>query len=74
MEPETIAGAVSLIGGIVIWAIRQEGRIDSLGKDTESNKKRVEDIRAEMIAKHTEMRDDIGYIRKRIDEALNGKH
>lgn len=55
-----IAGVAYLVGSIV-WAVRQEGRINMHEKQHENHEKR-----------HDEIARDISYIRERIDRALNG--
>lgn len=53
--------AVPTIGGIV-WAIRQEGRINALTD-------RQDDMRTDIA----EIKGDVRYISSRIDKAINGK-
>lgn len=55
-----LAGAI--VAGIV-WAVRQEGRLNGHDQELSDHAKR-----------HDEMREDLSYIRQRIDSALNGKH
>lgn len=47
----------------VVWFVRLEGRVN--GHDREHG---------EHIRRHEELRDDLAYIRERIDTAINGKH
>lgn len=49
--------------GLVIWAVRQEGRINAHDL-----------LHGAHDRKHEEIREDLTYIRQRIDSALNGKH
>lgn len=56
----TIGGAV--ISGLV-WLVRLEGRVN--GHDREHK---------QHADRHEEMREDLAYIRERIDKALNGRH
>lgn len=53
--------ALSFIGGIV-WLIRLEGRVNT-----------NEALHATLKENHDELKDDVRYIRERIDRALNHK-
>lgn len=54
-------GALAWAGGVVVWAVRQEGRLNL-----------HERMHMEHARRHDEMRSDVSYIRERIDRALNG--
>lgn len=45
-----------------IWLLRLEGRVNGHDRD-----------HTEHLRRHNELRDDVTYIRDRIDRALNGK-
>jgi hypothetical protein len=55
--------ALGIVVGLVAWAVRQEGRINLHAALHEEHAKR-----------HHEIKEDIEYIRERIDRALNGRH
>lgn len=57
---ELVTGAVTLVA-LVAWAVRQEGRINLHAALHEEHAKR-----------HAEIKEDVNYIRERIDRALNG--
>lgn len=59
MAPAVLTAGISF----VVWLVRLEGRVN--GHDREHK---------EHTRRHEEMRDDISYIRRRIDSALNGRH
>lgn len=42
--------------GVIVWLVRQEGRINSHDREFD------------------DLKDDVRYIRERIDRAINGKH
>lgn len=46
----------------VVWAVRQEGRLNAHDRQHAEHDKR-----------HGELREDISYIRERIDSALHGR-
>lgn len=54
--------ALSFVGAVV-WLIRLEGRVNT-GEALHNNLKES----------HDELKDDVRYIRNRIDSALNGRH
>lgn len=55
--------ALGVFVGLVVWAVRVEGRVNT------------HDVRHdEHDRRHGEVREDLTYIRKRIDEAINGRH
>lgn len=54
---------VGAVVAVVVWLVRIEGRVN--GHDREH---------MEHAKRHDEMREDLSYIRDRIDRALNGKH
>ncbi len=67
-----VIGMVSTVVVVVVWLVRMEGRVNTQeqrhtdhiqanSKEHEQHKKR-----------HEELRDDILYIRDRIDRAING--
>lgn len=71
---------VALAGGVVIWAVRQEGRLNAHDKMIENQDKRHDEhviarerMRQEMLARHQEIRADLAYVRDRIDRALTDR-
>ncbi len=60
---ETVAmWLIGLALTALVWAVRQEGRVNAHDRELNAHAKR-----------HDELRDDISYIRERIDSALNGR-
>lgn len=59
---EVITIAV-LVVGLIVWAVRLEARVDAADRA-------VSDVRAEHDKDLRQFREDLGYIRTRIDEAL----
>lgn len=58
MDAQTVGLAVAMAlpaGGVVVWLLRLEGRVNT------------------NQALHNELREDVKYIRERIDRALNGR-
>jgi hypothetical protein len=53
------AGGVAV--GAVVWFVRLEGRVNT-----------NEALHASLKENHDELKDDVKYIRSRIDRALNG--
>ena len=62
-EPGLVLSAVVTFVALVAWAVRQEGRINSHDKELLDHAK-----------KHDELREDISYIRNRIDSAVGRHH
>lgn len=57
---------MTLAGGFIsalVWLVRLEGRVNGHDREHKDHSQR-----------HEEMREDLSYIRARIDSALNGKH
>ena len=71
---EIIMGLVGTWVSGVIYAIRQEGRINLHDKRHDDHEKRFEELRGDTENLRSEMREDLDYIRNRIDAALNGRH
>jgi hypothetical protein len=57
---EVLTG-IGIVVAAVAWAVRQEGRINLHAALHEEHAKR-----------HAEIKEDVNYIRERIDRALNG--
>ncbi len=74
VEPGLILTGVVTVGGILIWALRQEGRINAHDKEHEEHRKEIEKVRVSSEQRHSELREDISYIRERIDTALKNGH
>ena len=74
MDMSLALAGLGLFGGIVIWAIRQEGRLNTHDQQHAEHKTQIEKVAAEALRRHDEVREDLLYIRQRIDAALNGKH
>ena len=55
--------AGAFVIGYIVWLVRLEGRVNGHDREHKEHKDR-----------HDEMREDLAYIRQRIDKALNGKH
>lgn len=66
MDASFAAAAVSFFGAIVVWAVRQEGRLN--GHDRE-----LRMIREDAEQRDRDLRDDLQYIRQRIDAAIDGR-
>jgi len=58
----------------VVWLVRLEGRVNEHERQHNAHKERDEEIKADFIRRHEEVRSDLTYIRDRLDRALNGKH
>lgn len=63
MEPSVIVTVGIALVGVIIWSVRQEGRLNAHDERHDVHEQR-----------HVELRDDVRYIRQRIDSAINGKH
>ena len=64
-----ITAALGGVLGVVIWSVRQEGRINLHTKQFEGVYEKFTDHEK----RHEELRSDILYIRQRIDDALGGR-
>lgn len=71
MEPGLILTGVITMSGILIWAVRQEGRLNAHDREHEEHRKRDDQQKTDVATFRTEVREDLNYIRERIDEALN---
>lgn len=63
MDTGQVMTGFSVLLGAVIWLIRLEGRVNTHDREHRTHRERVE-----------ELREDLAYIRARIDNALSGKH
>jgi hypothetical protein len=54
---------IGLVGGIVVWAVRVEGRGHT--QDVQ-----IEDVRQTHSTDTAQIREDLAYIRERIDRAI----
>lgn len=63
MDAGVVVTVTASAVAVVVWLVRLEGRVN--GHDREHK------IHAD---RHEELREDISYIRERIDSALNGRH
>lgn len=59
---------------VAVWLGRLEGLVRSQDKRHVEHEAARQALRRDIDAKHAELREDIQYIRERIDRALNGKH
>lgn len=62
MDASAVIPVVIAFVGVVVWAVRLEGRVNAHDRAHEEHKQR-----------HEELRSDLTYIRERIDRALNGR-
>jgi hypothetical protein len=65
--------AGGLAVGVIVWLVRMEGRLNGVQQAHEEHVKTNDREHAQHHKRHEEMRDDITYIRERIDRALNGR-
>lgn len=63
MESGVALSMAASFVGAVIWLIRLEGRVNT-----------GEALHHNLEKSHDELKDDVRYIRDRIDRALNGRH
>ena len=57
-----VVSAAAAIVAAIVWAVRVEGKVYAHAQQMQAHEKRVD-----------EMREDLSYIRQRIDRALNGR-
>lgn len=74
MDIGAIITGVLTVSGILIWALRQEGRINANEKMHQDTREEIERVRETAEKRHDQLREDIVYIRERIDKALNNGH
>lgn len=58
----------SLIAGVIIWSVKQEGRINALYARMDAQDKYAEDRKADMDRRHNETVDWLKRIEHKIDE------
>lgn len=68
-----ILGVGTAIVGSVVWLVRLEGRVNGHERQHAKHEERDEELKADFMKRHDEVRSDLTYIRDRIDRALNGK-
>ena len=56
------------------WLFTIKGRVDAHDKQHADHELAIAAARADDLKRHEELRQDIAYIRQRIDSAINGKH
>ena len=71
-----IVGAIGVVGIVsgLAWLFRLEGRINGHDGEHKEHRRRHDAIEAEHRRDNDQMREDLSYIRSRIDAALNGRH
>lgn len=70
----TEAGVISMMVaavGVIVWAVRIEGKVRAHESDLALLRKQADDYRLEMRAEFAIMRSDVQYIRQRIDAAMS---
>jgi|DEB19_MinimDraft_3_1074340.scaffolds.fasta_scaffold72192_2 hypothetical protein len=65
---EIIMGIVATWIGGVVYAIRQEGRINLHDKQHEDHDRELAKLRTEQADLKREIREDLSYIRERVDD------
>ena len=60
--------------GSLAWLFAIKGRVDAHDKQHADHESAIAAARADDLKRHEELRQDIAYIRQRIDSAINGKH
>ena len=74
MGTETMIWGVSTIGVIIIWAIRQEGRLNMNDRRHLEHERRFDELMRAQLEWKQEVRDHLDWIREHLDRALEDRH
>jgi hypothetical protein len=71
MDTSAMIWGVSTIGVILVWAIRQEGRLNVSDRRHQEHERRFDELMKQQQDWKMEVREHLDYIREHLDRALS---